>query len=566
MTKIRHIEQETQVDDFPYSHLSKMRVVSIFENERDCSKSNAANATMAMFRLVSNVCTELRLEHTRIDFGLLEFGDFLTVREFNSADVAVIDISVASLRPYLLYQIGIRQSLGHSYDLITVHCMNQHIVQDIKCVIHDSECLYYKTEIDIDGKVKISAINVLSNMKRLNRRFSCPVSPEYYSARQQLKELFQTASKTPKSKGGDEYLTKLRKWRSIPVFERSEKIWDELCQEAFSDDIIGRISEEFIVDLLITFRDDQRYDLILKVEEIFEKSKGLSCERTDDATFDKILYMFAFTRSRYGESEQRDQAIAILDELDKSSEVTGDIICLYGRIHKERYIEGQFKDDRERTLAIEYYSKSFEIQPNIYAGINIITLTLVHNHEAINEDPSIRRILLMVSSMLGQKGAINASKNYWDVASYFELCVQLRQIQKAADSALYMYLLDPPCWCLRTTTVNIKLMIRRYLRNVLTAEERENTDYRLFEFWIDFFIDAVEPETRSDISYPVIVKIISSGDPRIEDRTNDNTEHRLEHFSCLYMTIGEAEVKDDILVVFNIFVSEKLLSFCIVSI
>ena len=141
---------------------------------------------------------------------------------------------------------------------------------------------------------------------------------------------------------------------------------------------------------------------------------------------------------------------------------------------------------------------------------------------------------MTLNNIIGRKGSLESLKDYWDVATFFEISVlaqvgivrascaaddgicrysavtrfvaldpfsigplfRRQEYTKTIQAAEMMFRMEPPIWYLKSTIGNISLIERFRKQREEHELEREET---LFRFWMDFFVEATKDNMTTDL-------------------------------------------------------------------
>lgn len=438
---------------------------------------------------IQKACQRLKATLTAVPFKKLDFGETSALETFYNADVVIVDISTRIIQA-LAYHVGVRHSMGMKHNIIISCETDPEITSPFKLYWGNSyKFLPYQVDSNGTCVVVDPARGQQLDTQVVN---NADPLPTLWSS---IQNILLEMEKDNKTHLKERFLKELKKIRTN---NEGENLAKALYRLQLRLDDPQLLSPDVIWNMLISYRDIQDYNAMVKLVE------GLSQVPNNRITnMPNIQHLYAFALNRRDNKGDSDKALSVIKEAIAQSETpVSDMLCLCGRIFKDKFVQSECTDKESLAQAIEWYRKGFDTQPNEYAGINLATL-LVISGETMESCQELKKIGFTLNHLIGRKGCLDALTDYWDVATLFEMSVLVGNYPKALQAAKCMFTLNPPNWYLKSTIGNIKL-ISKFRKSDAEESHYSKSDILLFHFWTDFFVEAIEEEVTV-IRFPCLV-------------------------------------------------------------
>uniref|UniRef100_A0A669Q064 mitogen-activated protein kinase kinase kinase n=1 Tax=Phasianus colchicus TaxID=9054 RepID=A0A669Q064_PHACC len=433
-----------------------------------------------------------------VNFGELDFGETAVLDAFYDADVAVVDMSDISKQPSLFYHLGVRESFDMANNVILYHGTDDDTAQSLKVrfslqnlassgnyyfipYIVTPSADYFCCESDAQRRaseyMQPSWDNILGPL-------CVPLVDRFISL---LKDVHVTSCAYYK----ETLLNDIRKAREK---YQGDELAKELARIKLRMDNTEVLTSDIVINLLLSYRDIQDYDAMVKLVETLEMLP--TCDLADQHN---IKFHYAFALNRRNNAGDREKALQVmLQVLQTCDHPAPDMFCLCGRIYKDMFLDSDCKDINSRDYAIEWYRKGFELQSTLYSGINLAVLLLVEGQQ-FESSMELRKIGVRLNSLLGRKGSLEKMNNYWDVGQFFSVSMLANDVSKAVQAAEKLFKLKPPVWYLKSLVQNL-MLIQRFKKFTIEHSPKQER----LTFWLDIIFEATK-ETTHGLRFPVLV-------------------------------------------------------------
>ncbi|XP_014446857.1 mitogen-activated protein kinase kinase kinase 15, partial [Tupaia chinensis] len=435
---------------------------------------------------------------TSVPFGELDFGETAVLDVFYDADVAVVDMSDVSRQPSLFYHLGVRESFDMANNVILYHDTDADTALSLKDIVTQKNTAssgnyyfipyivtpcadYFCCESDAQRR---ASEYMQPNWDTVLGPLCVPLVDRFISL---LKDIHVTSCAYYK----ETLLNDIRKAREK---YQGDELAKELARIKLRMDNTEVLTSDIIINLLLSYRDIQDYDAMVKLVETLEMLP--TCDLADQHN---IKFHYAFALNRRNSEGDREKALQVmLQVLQNCDHPAPDMFCLCGRIYKDIFLDSDCNDDASRDRAIEWYRKGFELQSSLYSGINLAVLLIVAGQQ-FETSMELRKIGVRLNSLLGRKGSLEKMNNYWDVGQFFNVSMLANDVGKAVQAAEKLFKLKPPVWYLRSLVQNL-LLIRRFKKPVIEHSPRQER----LNFWLDIIFEATN-EVTNGLRFPVLV-------------------------------------------------------------
>uniref|UniRef100_A0A8C4W3V1 mitogen-activated protein kinase kinase kinase n=1 Tax=Gopherus evgoodei TaxID=1825980 RepID=A0A8C4W3V1_9SAUR len=473
---------------------TRRTTVSYVINEE--SQGLLVAAESGALQSLREACEAVGASLETLHFAKLDFGETTVLDRFYNADIAVVEMSDAFRQPSLFYHLGVRESFSMANNIILYCDTNADSLQSLK-VTEENMCtgnyIFVPYMITPHNKVYCCDSSFMKGLTELMQpSFELLLGPICLPLVDRFIQLLKVAQASSSQYFRESILNDIRKARNLYT---GKELAAELARIRQRVDNIELLSADIVINLLLSYRDIQEYDSIVKLVETLEKLPTF-----DLASHHHVKFHYAFALNRRNLPGDRQKALEIMIPLvQRETQVASDMYCLVGRIYKDMFLDSGFTDIESRDNGTSWFKKAFESEPTLQSGINYAVLLLAAGHQ-FDTSFELRKVGVKISSLLGKKGNLEKLQSYWEVGFFLGASVLANDHLRVIQASEKLFKLKAPAWYLKSIVETI-LMYQHFKK---LNPEQHVAKQELLDFWMDFLVET----TKTDVSvvrFPVLI-------------------------------------------------------------
>uniref|UniRef100_G3SM05 mitogen-activated protein kinase kinase kinase n=1 Tax=Loxodonta africana TaxID=9785 RepID=G3SM05_LOXAF len=465
----------------------------------EASQGQLVVAESEALQSLREACEAVGAALETLHFGKLDFGETTVLDRFYNADIAVVEMSDAFRQPSLFYHLGVRESFSMANNIILYCDTNSDSLQSLKEIICQKNTMctgnytFVPYMITPHNKVYCCDSSFMKGLTELMQpNFELLLGPICLPLVDRFIQLLKVAQASSSQYFRESILNDIRKARNLYT---GKELAAELARIRQRVDNIEVLTADIVINLLLSYRDIQDYDSIVKLVETLEKLPTF-----DLASHHHVKFHYAFALNRRNLPGDRAKALELMIPLVQSEgQVASDMYCLVGRIYKDMFLDSNFTDTESRDHGAYWFKKAFESEPTLQSGINYAVLLLATGQQ-FESSFELRKVGVKLSSLLGKKGNLEKLQSYWEVGFFLGASVLANDHMRVIQASEKLFKLKTPAWYLKSIVETI--LIYKHFAKLTT--EQPVAKQELVDFWMDFLVEA----TKTDVTvvrFPVLI-------------------------------------------------------------
>ncbi|KAI7800094.1 mitogen-activated protein kinase kinase kinase 5, partial [Triplophysa rosa] len=466
---------------------------------RNTEMSQSQSPENMALQCLKDACDIVGCKLEIIHFGMLDFGETSVLDHFYNADVAAVEMTEAFRQPSLFYHLGVRESFSMVNNIILYCDLNSdslHSLQELICQKNMSCAANYTFipyMVTPQNKVYCCESSLMKGLSELMQpSFEALLGPICMPLLDRLTQLLSGCKTSTCQYFRETVLNEIRKARELYT---GAELAAELGRIQQRLDNVECLSADIIINLLLSYRDIQDYESIVKLVETLDKLPTF-----DPMAHPHIKFHYAFGLNRRNLPGDRQKALDIMLPLVNSDEqVASDIYCLVGRIYKDMFLDSHFADTESRDHGTHWFKKGFESEPTLHSGINYAVLLLAAGNQ-FDSSFELRKVGVKLSSLLGKKGSLDKLQSYWDVGFFLGASILACDNTRVIQASEKLFKIKAPTWYLRSLVETILI----YKHFTKPNTDPQTPKQELVDFWMDFMVEATKKDVTS-VRFPVLI-------------------------------------------------------------